>query len=155
MTKARPRPPIAHAIREARLDLRLSQIQLAELVLVSRTTVNAWEVGRTVPPMEQRQYVLGRLKNAPRATLDRLTHAFGFHVSTPVPSASEAPRTPTRDAAATRALMTNAVRAAADDLDVAPSTVRRTIAALLKRMKEASLTNAEIELAAEEKRRTT
>lgn len=125
---------MGNALREARLDLRLSQEELGAKLLVCRATVTAWECGRTVPPMEQRARVLEAIRGGPPATYERLARAFGFHAvspaSTPVPTAGP------RDAATLRAAMTNAVRAAADDLDVAPSVVRRTLAAVLRRTKE-------------------
>ena len=131
MAKARVRPPMGNALREARLDLRLSQEELGAKLLVCRATVTAWECGKTVPPMEQRQHVLEAIRGGPPATYERLARAFGFHPVSPASSTS----TP-RDAATVRAAMTNAVRAAADDLDVAPSVVRRTLAAVLRRTKE-------------------
>lgn len=68
------------ALREARLDMRLSQAALASALDVSRATVNAWEVGKTVPPMEQRQSVLAAMKDAPPSTYERLARAFGFQI---------------------------------------------------------------------------
>ena len=48
MAKARVRPPMGNALREARLDLRLSQEELGEKLLVCRATITAWECGKTV-----------------------------------------------------------------------------------------------------------
>ncbi len=123
---------MGNALREARLDLRLSQEELGEKLLVCRATITAWECGKTVPPMEQRQRVLEAIRGGPPATYERLARAFGFHPMSPASTTTSAPR----DAATLRAAMTNAVRAAADDLDVAPSVVRRTLAAVLRRTKE-------------------
>jgi DNA-binding XRE family transcriptional regulator len=127
MKRKRTPAGVGLALRELRLDLRIDQRTLGARVGVSRGTINAWEVGKTLPPLGQRKRILDAVvKEAPRASYEAAARAFGF----------PAPAPPTVASSGTRGSPIVVVRAVADDLDVAPSLVRRAITAIAKRMRE-------------------
>jgi DNA-binding XRE family transcriptional regulator len=109
---------------------------MAAKVGVSRETISAWECGKTVPPLGQGTHILGVFRNAPHEARLRLAEAFGLMLAPPNPPPEQAPPEPAQP----RRTATDVIRAAADDLDVAPSVVRKTLAAILARSDEAQLT---------------
>jgi hypothetical protein len=103
----------------------LNQRAFGKRIDVTRGTINAWEMGKTLIPLEQRKRLLDDVRrDAPRDAYDRFAIACGFAPSTPA----------ARDPLALRAVVTTVVRAGADDLDVAASVVRKTLVAVSRHM---------------------
>jgi transcriptional regulator with XRE-family HTH domain len=134
--KAPPESAIAAAVRELRYVHRLDQREMAAKLRVSRETISAWECDYTVPPLDQRQRMLDAFRDSPYELRQHVAQAFGLRIDPP-PTSAPAHMPP--DAAQIRVMATNVIRAAADDLDVAPSAVRKTLAALFARSDEAQL----------------
>lgn len=114
-------PPIARALRDVRVALRLRQSDFAERMFVARETVSSWEQGRTEPDHGQRVAMVERLTDAPPEVLARLVQAFGIAA----PAGWQGAAGPGAPGAAPRVLA--AIRAAADELDVPASSLRRML----------------------------
>jgi transcriptional regulator with XRE-family HTH domain len=135
----KPRTALAIAVREARLDLRMSQHAFADALGNSLHTISRWESSHTDIPLEYRIRIMNLLANGAPGSRARTAAAFGVHVAsttTPSPAGAAAPK-PT--GAAVAAAVTGAIRAAADDVDVSPNKVRRIVAAVLARLREANV----------------
>ena len=128
-----PPPPIAQALRAVRSALRLRQSDFAERVFVARETVSSWEQGRTEPDHGQRVAMVARLADAPPDVLARLVQAFGIAVPAGLPGAAG----PGAPDAAPRVLA--AIRAAADELDVPASSLRRMLVVTLAQLAAAGV----------------
>jgi len=126
MQKTEPRAGIGVALREVRRSLGLLQEQLAQRLRVSRETISAWETGRWPPLHDERVRMVQRLADAPADALARLAAALGV----PAPAPREAAPDP-----AARTRFANALRAAADELDVPASVLRRTLGVLVTHLK--------------------
>jgi transcriptional regulator with XRE-family HTH domain len=123
--------PIGEALRRVRQALGLRQADFAKRVLVGRETVSDWEVGRTAPSHEQRSFILSRLGDAPAEAVMPLVEAFGV-VAPPGLTGAKKPGAP-----AERVLA--AIRAAADELDVPASALRRTLTVVLAHFASAGI----------------
>lgn len=135
--KPTSKSPIAAAVRELRYLHRLDQREMAAKLQVSRETISGWECGDTTPPLEKRKRMLDLFRDTPQPARQQIAHAFELPIT---PITIHPPTPPPPDAAQLRIAATNVIRAAADDLDVAPSVVRKTLAAVLARADEAQLT---------------
>lgn len=129
----RPRnlTPLANALREARIDLRLDQRAMAERLSVSPVTISAWERGRYVPSLDQGKRAIYALRDAPEAVRARIAVACGF--PRPGELLEKLAPPPAHPVAA------DVLRAVADELDLPASSVRKTIALALARFDEAGL----------------
>jgi transcriptional regulator with XRE-family HTH domain len=116
---------IGEAVRNARRALGLRQSDFAKRVLVARETVSAWEQCRTTPTHEQRRFTVTSLADVAPEVLMPLVEAFGVAA----PPGTARSRRPAGADAAGRIL--SAIRAAADELDVPASALRRTLAVVL------------------------
>jgi transcriptional regulator with XRE-family HTH domain len=116
-------PSVGEALRSVRKALGLRQVDFGARILVGRETISSWEQGGTAPTYEQRVIILKQLADVAPQVLAPLVEALGV----------VAPRGVARGAAradvTARALA--AIRAAADELDVPASGLRRTMAVVL------------------------
>ncbi len=122
---------IGDAVRDVRRALGLRQSEIAARVHVSRETVSSWEQGRTAPSHEQRVAIVTHLADAPSDVLQALVRAFGIAA----PPSVKRSRKPS--AVAGRALAP--ILAAADELDVPASVLRRTLSIVLSHLEAAGV----------------
>jgi transcriptional regulator with XRE-family HTH domain len=134
------RPPLAEAIREARLQANLTQNELAKKIGLKGRAVYRWERGPLGPSrLNQRLMlnVIGALHAAAAAKLGAVFAARGKRsrgapaAPLPLPPTAAAP-------VVTRALLEHTVFSMADELDVPPRRVRNALARWLRQVGEAS-----------------
>jgi transcriptional regulator with XRE-family HTH domain len=111
---------IGTALRAVRRSLGLTQADVGARVLAGRETVSAWERDRWEPTHQQRVRIVESLADAPPDVLAPLVQALGVAAPRPLGRAALGADATARASAA--------IRAAADQLDVPASTLRRTLA---------------------------
>ena len=128
------RSPVAHAIRDARLTLRLTQEQLGRYVGLKAHAVYRWEAGYAIPRRSAQRALLEAVVPRNQQAGAQLKAAFDNHrtrgeVAPPAPAPTPAPAQPTGALA-----LELAIFAMADDLDLAPRRLRLALPKLLLRM---------------------
>jgi transcriptional regulator with XRE-family HTH domain len=139
-------------LREVRTGLHMTQRQLAAALGRRPMAVNRWEMGAMVPRLEDRLRVLHALDDAPRADLERLAIAAGTTLRAagfedepaPPPAAAPsaaplAPPPPSTLSPLAQAMVDDAVREAAEDLEVAPQKLRPALSRMLDRIARAGV----------------
>ncbi len=129
---------IPDAVRGLRKALGLLQVDFAARVPVARETVSSWEKGRSTPTHEQRVAMARLLGDAPAALTMPIVEAFGIAP----PKALLAAKSAGGAERAGRVLAV--VRAAADELDVPASALRRTLGVVARHAGAAGVSLQEV-----------
>jgi transcriptional regulator with XRE-family HTH domain len=136
------------ALETARESIGMSKTQLAYAVRVLGNTAYRWEKQGTMPVMEMRIKILRTLAAAPRALLEALAEESGVTLESigmalPPPPPPPAPILPTAPAsqgaappvpANAQATIDDAVREAAEEIDVSPKLLRPALSRMLDRL---------------------
>lgn len=128
------RSPVAHAIREARLTLRMTQEQLGRYVGLKAHAVYRWEAGYALPKRSAQRALVETVGLRSQQAAAQLKAAFESHLARggqapPAPILAAAPAQPTGGLA-----LELAIFALADDLDLAPRRLRAALPKLLLRL---------------------
>jgi transcriptional regulator with XRE-family HTH domain len=139
--------PFAAALTAARQAAGVTQTQIARELELYPNQVHRWEKQGTFPSMEKRIAVLRMLKGAPRALLDELARqsdvtleSIGMGLPPPPPpsppahAAAASPATAPPMAANAQATIDDAVREAAEEMDVSPKVLRPALSRMLDRL---------------------
>ena len=138
------------ALRRAREAAGLSQADVALNLQKAAITVHRWETKGTLPTFEDRVKLLQRLANAPRPLLADLANAGKVALESvlplPPPPVASPPPPPAAPASTAKVMDANAqtvvddaLREAAEDLDVAPRALRPVLSRLLDRIGRAGV----------------
>jgi DNA-binding XRE family transcriptional regulator len=130
------------ALMNAREATGLSQTELAARLRTLPNTVYRWEKRRSKPPMEKRIALIRALADAPRALLDELADesgvdllAIGMGPPPPaVPAAVPLVPVPSAITATTQTMVDDALREAAEEIEVSPKVLRPALSRMLDRL---------------------
>jgi DNA-binding XRE family transcriptional regulator len=139
----------AEALTVAREGAHLSKTQLAHALRTYPNSVYRWEKQNVVPSVETRIEILRALARAPRRQIERLAaHAqvdlasIGMGAPVPAPpvvAQAPAPPVPPVIPATAQATVDDALREAAEEIDVAPKVLRPALSRMLDRLARAGL----------------
>ncbi|MGO8999947.1 MAG: helix-turn-helix domain-containing protein [Polyangiaceae bacterium] len=127
--------PFGVALTKAREAAGLSQTQIASRLRTLPNTVHRWEKRRSIPSMEVRIALLRLLAEAPRALLEDLAEEANVDLASigmgpPPPPVTALPSlSPTA-----QATVDDALREAAEEIDVTPRVLRPALSRMLDRL---------------------
>jgi transcriptional regulator with XRE-family HTH domain len=132
------RSPLARAIREARLSVRLTQTALARYIGLKGRAVYRWERGDSLPRKPVRSLLIRVIQIRSGEAAAKLAAAFESHAARVkgLVEAAPAPATPPAKPSGSLALEL-AIFAMADELDLAPRRLRASLPRLFARVAEA------------------
>jgi transcriptional regulator with XRE-family HTH domain len=139
------------ALRSAREAAGLSQTRVAHEMRTYPQTVHRWEKSSSIPTMEVRIALVRLLKDAPRPLLEELAEESNLDLASlgmePPPPAAPAPSAPLAAPApppppapppvipaTAQAMVDDALREAAEEIDVAPRALRPALSRMLDRL---------------------